>query len=399
MPLRALTHDRQPVFPIDSAVLLFCLALATFAFFSFFILRMATVRRLRKRLAEIPPADPCPPVSVIIPARNEERNIEEALASVLAQDYPDLEILVIDDRSTDGTGDILERMSFHHPELKVCRVDALPPGWLGKNHALWLGASRAAGDYLLFTDADVVMAPSALNRAVGHLQRTGLDHLAVGPELSMRGWVLNSFAGAFLIFFALYARPWKLHDPKSSAHIGIGAFNLVSRKAYFAAGTHRIIPLRPDDDMKLGKLIKKRGFRQDLLVGKGMLRVEWYASAGELIRGLEKNSFAGVDYRLSLLLASSLACLLAFVWPFLAILVTTGATWLLNLLIILMIALLYLDSAAGYGLGLRYGIGLPPAALLFVYILWRSAFVIYRNGGIDWRGTHYPLEELKRNKV
>ncbi len=248
---------------------LFYLAIVTLLFFVALSLQLALGRRHRRDLRDIPPPDAFPLVSIIIPARNEERNLREALQSVLTQDYPNREIIVVDDRSTDRTGAILEEMTARQSGLKLLRVTRLPQGWLGKNHALHLGAAEARGEYLLFTDADVVMAPSALARAVGYMRKEGLDQLAVGPVVTMRGQVLNCFAGAFMVFFTLYARPWKVRDPKSSSHIGIGAFNLVRSEAYRAVGGHEAIAMRPDDDMKLGKLIKKKGFLQDLLGRQG----------------------------------------------------------------------------------------------------------------------------------
>ncbi|WP_298037037.1 glycosyltransferase family 2 protein [uncultured Desulfuromonas sp.] len=379
--------------------LLTALAFGTLGFFAAFAAALFGSRGYRRNLGTVAPCKVCPPVSVIIAARNEQRNIAEALSSVMAQDYPAKEIVVVNDRSTDATGAILEELGANGPQLHVVTVTDLPPGWLGKNHALWLGAQRAQGDILLFTDADVVMEPSAVSRAVSYMERTGIDHLAVGPEVAMKGWILNCFAAAFMIFFTLYARPWAVRNPKSGAHIGIGAFNMVRRKAYQHAGGHRAIAMRPDDDMKLGKLIKKKRFRQDLLAGRGMLRVEWYASAGEMVRGLEKNTFAGVNYNWALLIAGTLACLLGFAWPFAAVLLTSGITWWCNLGVVGAICLIYFECASANGIRLRYGLGLPLATLLFVYVLWRSAIVITLKGGIDWRGTHYGLEELKKNRV
>jgi glycosyltransferase involved in cell wall biosynthesis len=378
---------------------LFYLALATVLFFSLLAGRLVFESRHRRYLRDIPPSTVFPLVSIIIPARNEERNIREALQSVLDQDYPNREIIVVDDRSTDGTGAVLQDMAAGNPGVKLVRITRLPAGWLGKNHALNLGADLAEGQYLLFTDADVVMAPSALSRAVSYLQHENLDHLAVGPVVTMRGLVLNCFAGAFMVFFTLYSRPWKIRDPKSPSHIGIGAFNMVRSTAYRAAGTHEAIAMRPDDDMKLGKLIKMKGFRQDLLGGKGLLVVEWYASVGELIRGLEKNTFAGLDYRLSLLIGGTIFCFLAFVWPFAALFLTSGPTWALNAAAVALLTLAYLDCAIGYGIKIHYVFGLAPATLLFIYILWRSAIIIILHGGIDWRGTHYSLAELKKNQI
>jgi cellulose synthase/poly-beta-1,6-N-acetylglucosamine synthase-like glycosyltransferase len=355
-----------------------------------------TIRFLR----DLPPlASPLPRVSIVIPARNEERNLEEALRSILALDYGNLEIEVVEDRSTDRTGEILDRMAAADPRLRVVRVRELPPGWLGKNHALWLGAGKATGEFLLFTDADVVMAPSVLRRAVGAMVADGLDHLTASPEIERPSALFEMFIGAFSLFFALFTRPWKVKDPKSPRYVGIGAFNLVRASAYRAVGGHRTIAMRPDDDLKLGKILKAGGCRQEFAFGQGMLRVEWYASVRELIQGLMKNAFSGVDYRVSVVVFSTVFQLTLLVWPFLAILVTTGATRWLNLASVLVLVSLCWINAPLAGVRRWHGIGFPLATLLFLYIVWRATVLTLWNDGIDWRGTHYPLAELKANKV
>jgi cellulose synthase/poly-beta-1,6-N-acetylglucosamine synthase-like glycosyltransferase len=379
---------------------LFYLALATL------LLHVATAiqvrlgnRSIRHLKNQSPLAGPLPRVSIIIPARNEERNLEEALRSVLALDYDNLEIDVVDDRSTDRTGEILDRMVGEDPRLRVIHVKDLPKGWLGKNHALWLGAEKATGEILLFTDADVVLDPSTLRRAVGVMLADGLDHLTASPEIERPSLWFEMFIGTFSLFFSLFTKPWKVKDPNSQSHVGIGAFNLVRTAAYRAAGGHRAIAMRPDDDLKLGKLLKTRGFRQEFVFGQGLLRVEWYASVRELIQGLMKNAFSAVDYRISVVLFSSLTQLAIMVWPFLALFLTSGATRWLNLGSVLVLFLLGWVNAPLAGVRRWHGIGFPVATLLFNYIVWRATLTTLKNDGIDWRGTHYPLAELKANKV
>src|SRR5690606_24876556 len=162
------------------------------------------VRRIA-RLDAIPLPDErsvtWPRVSIVIAARNEERHLREALASVLALDYPDFEVIAIDDRSTDATGSILDRFAAECPRLRVVHVDELPRGWLGKNHALHAGAAQASGKYILFTDADIVMEPAALPRAVIYCEENELDHLAMTPRVVMPGPMLQAFAIAFTIYF------------------------------------------------------------------------------------------------------------------------------------------------------------------------------------------------------
>ncbi len=379
---------------------LFYLALATLLLHVATAIQVQLGNRSIRHLKDQPPlTGPLPRVSIVIPARNEGRNLEEALRSVLALDYDNLEIDVVDDRSTDRTGEILDRMAEEDPRLRVIHVKDLPKGWLGKNHALWLGAEKATGDILLFTDADVVLDPSTLRRAVGVMTADGLDHLTASPEIERPSLWFEMFIGTFSLFFSLFTKPWKVKDPNSRSHVGIGAFNLVRTAAYRAAGGHRAIAMRPDDDLKLGKLLKTRGFRQEFVFGQGLLRVEWYASVRELIQGLMKNAFSAVDYRISVVLFSSLTQLAIMVWPFLALFLTSGATRWLNLGSVLVLFLLGWVNAPLAGVRRWHGIGFPVATLLFNYIVWRATLTTLRNDGIEWRGTHYPLSELKANKI
>lgn len=372
--------------------------LAVTAFFGFGLVRGSrSIRFLR----QVPPdlSRPAPRVSVIAAARNEARHLREALGSLLALDYPDVEIILVNDRSEDDTGRILAELAAADPRLKVIEITELPPGWLGKNHALWTASRRASGELLLFTDADVVMAPSVLRRAVGLLYREGLDHLTVSPEMRMPGAFLNLFGASFLVFFSLFVRPWKVRDPGSRAHIGIGAFNLVREESYRRAGGHEAIRLRPDDDLKLGKIIKRHGLRQEFSYGIGLLSVEWYCSVMEAVRGLEKNTFAGADYRAWLVLGGVVALLAGSVWPHLALLVTAGPAWLVYAAIVVLNTLIYMDHCRLYGYPPWYALGYPLTAALFAFILLRTMILNLARGGICWRGTFYSLEELKRNRV
>lgn len=358
-------------------------------------IEFARGNRSLPRLRNLPTDGATPKVSIIVAARNEARKIEPALRSLLNLDYPNLEVIVVDDRSTDETGAILDRLAG----LRVVHIRELPAGWLGKNHAQQAGAQQATGELLLFTDADIHMEASVLRRAVNYLLREKLDHVAIAPQLAMPGALLSMFSGAFTIFFGMYAKPWKVRDPKSSRHIGIGAFNLVRAAVYRQIGGHEPLCMRPDDDMKLGKLIKKSGFRQDMVLAGNMITVEWYSSFRELVKGLEKNSFAGVEYNLALVIAASIAQSVAFVWPVLALFLTSGLTWWLNVSIIAVIAVLYIDNAPFHGLKRWQWIGFPLTSILFQYIIWNATLKTLYHDGIDWRGTHYSLKELRTNRL
>jgi glycosyltransferase involved in cell wall biosynthesis len=359
-----------------------------------------------RSLKDIGPAPSGPPLSIIAAARNEARGIEAAVTSLLRLDYPALEIVVVNDRSTDETGAILSRLSTVRlkpdttpdpaPRLTIVDITKLPDGWLGKNYALQVGADAATGDLILFTDADIVFEPTTLRRAVALLEKEHTDHLAVIPDIAVPGVALNAFVSAFGVFFSMYARPWKVRDPRSSAHIGVGAFNLIRAEVYRAIGGHRPIAMRPDDDIKLGKLVKKHGFRQDVAVGRDLITVEWYASIGELVDGLMKNAFAGVDYSLWKVAGSSVALFLMNVWPVLALFLTNGVTRTLNAISLLLIVLIFWTVN---GARVAYVLAFPAAAVLFIYIMWRSALIAIARGTIAWRGTEYPLAEMRANRV
>lgn len=354
-----------------------------------------------KALREIPPVPAANPkrVSIIVAARNEQRNIKSALQSLLNLEYPNYELIVVDDRSDDGTGQILDDLAASTPRLNVIHIESLPIGWLGKNHALWTGSQQATGEYLLFTDADIVMEPTVVTRAVAFMERNHLDHFAATPSMQMPSTFLGMFGVSFIVVFSLFSRPWKAKDPKSSCHIGIGAFNMVRSEVYRQIGGHETIRLRPDDDIKLGKIIKKSGFRQDAAYAPEFLAVEWYASTIEAVKGLEKNAFSGADYNIPLVVSGAAIHTLSSIWPFVALFLTDGVTWGMNLAVVIVSLLMYVDGARFHHSRAWHAVGYPLASALFVVILIRTMILNLLQGGIYWRGTFYPLKELKANKV
>ncbi len=349
------------------------------------------------REVESAPAAQLPKVSVIIPALNEAATIEPALASVLALDYPDLEIIAINDRSTDQTGPILDRLASAEPRLQVFHIKELPAGWLGKNHALWYGAGQASGELLLFTDADVVMSRGSLGRAVSFMLAERLDHLAVFFDVVVPGGLLNMLMIDFASAFMAGMRPWKAKDAKSRCHIGVGAFNLVRAKAYQACGSHRVIAMQPVDDVTLGRLLKESGFHQDLLFGRGEISVEWYSSVAEMVRGLEKNIFPYLEYSLTRIVAVSLVVVLMRIWPLFALFLTNGLLLSLNGVLLAMQLAAALFVAANSSIAARHLVWFPFSAFVGLYIIWHSAIKTLLRGGIVWRGSFYSLKELKKD--
>jgi glycosyltransferase involved in cell wall biosynthesis len=380
---------------------LFWLALGTLVLTLLVAAELFRGNRSVRALRDVSPdAGPNPPrVSIIVAARNEERNLRQAITTLLNLSYANYELIVVNDRSEDATGKILAELSAETARLKVIQIQTLPQGWLGKNHALWAGSQHADGGLFLFTDADIIMEPTVLSRAVNFMHDNRLDHLAATPAMTMPTTFLGMFGAAFIVIFSLFARPWKARDPNSRFHIGIGAFNLVKAAVYRQVGGHETIRLRPDDDIKLGKIIKRAGFRQDAAYAPEFLSVEWYASIGDVIRGLEKNAFSGADYNIPLVLAGVVFHLLGSVWPFVAIFIVSGWSQLIYLATALLILLTVADSARFHHSRPWYAIGYPLTAALFVYIMLRTMVLNLSQGGIRWRGTFYSLRELKGNRV
>ncbi len=353
-----------------------------------------------KPLAQQTPLAPAklPLVSIIFSALNEEAAIEDTINSFIASGYPHLEVIAVNDRSTDKTPAILNRLSELHPALTVHHVKHLPTGWLGKNHALHFAAQAARGEWLLFTDADVHMKPSALQRALSYAIEQKLDHLTIFENHIRQTFWLRILLLAYYITYSIEKRPWKVSRADTKKAIGHGAFNLVKASAYQKMGGHSRIAMECLDDMKLGELIKANGFKQDTVDGQAFIQRAWYSSLREMITGVQKNSFAHFGYSLKHAARDSFFAVLFFIWPFVSLVTTTGLTRDLNVINILLMLGISAYIAAQYRLEKRYAVFYPLAILILLYSIWNSIVATYKNRGVVWRGTHYSLEMLRNAK-
>jgi glycosyltransferase involved in cell wall biosynthesis len=345
---------------------------------------------------------PAPRVSIIVPARNEAPHVESALGSVLSLDYPNYEVFVIDDRSTDSTGEIINCIAASHrgtPPLHVLHITDLPSGWLGKPHAMWKAAERATGDYILFTDADVSFRPDCLRRAIAYAVQEQADHLVVFPSHTLRTAGEKIMLGGFQMLFIFGHRPWKVDDPDSDDFIGLGPFNLIRRGAYEAIGTFRALRLEVIEDMKLGKLVKINRLAQRNVLGPGLLPWSWGSGAFGLVRNLTKNLFALMQFRPGKALGGSALWLFLNLMPIIGAVVAPGWAKLPYLAALAAIAGIYI------GMGRRTAVSSwtfllhPISALLIVYTMLRSMAHTLRHRGVVWRGTRYELEELRKGMV
>jgi glycosyltransferase involved in cell wall biosynthesis len=343
--------------------------------------------------------DDCPPISILFAARDEEEKLPAALATLMEIDYPNLEVIAVDDRSQDATGRILDEFAAAHPRLRVVHVTELPTGWLGKPHALQKAYEASSGEWLLFTDADVRFKADLLRRAIAMARTRNLDHLTLLCDVEMIGFWETVLITFFGLGFHLGTEPGRVSDARSSRYVGVGAFQLLRRSAYEASGMHRRLAMEVVDDMKLGKIVKQAGFRSGCGVAQDFVVVRWHAGVGNLVRGVTKNFFAGAGYNLGLVAAQLMGLMMMNVLPFVGVVFAHG--WMrLFCAIAVVIAVCF---QAGVAIVMRvsplYALTHPLGGLLFCYMLVRSTVVTLWQGGIIWRDTFYPLEELRRGVV
>jgi len=343
-----------------------------------------------------------PRVSIIVPARNEQDDIAETLRRLLVLDYDNYEVIAVNDRSTDRTGEIMNEVATSAAArgcMRVVHVDELPPGWLGKTHAMWTAAKEATGDWLLFTDADVVFRPDSLRRAIAYAEAEKADHVVMFPHLVMKQPGEKMMIAFFQTLFVFGHRPWKVADPKTDDHMGVGAFNCIRRSVYDAVGTYQRLRMEVLDDMKLGKVVKKAGYAQRNVFGGDLISIRWARGAMGVVRNLTKNFFAVLSFQWPRTLISCFGLAFLNLGPFFGVWLTHG--WLRAIYV------LALGSMFGIYIGMSRRSSVPPyyfllhpiSSVLFVYILLRSMFHTLWNDGIVWRGTRYPLDELRKGMV
>lgn len=350
-----------------------------------------------------PPA-PLPRLTIVITARDEAATIEATVRHALGQVYPGLEVVAVDDRSNDGTGDLLDRMAAGDPggRLAVVHVRDLPPRWLGKCHACHVGSRRGRGEFLLFMDGDVTLsAPDLLARTMRVVEAGRIDHLAIFPDLRPMGRLQAAVVHSFEQGMLLAMRAWEMESDRSRGGAGIGAFNLVRRDLYEKVGGHERLRMEIADDFKLGVLLRAAGARQRLWSGLDLVRCPWHRGAFAVLRGLEKNLFAGAEYSIARLLAYTGAVILMWCGPVaIAILGSGPAAFVPLAAQVAAVALTALSGAPRLGRSaLVVGALQPLSMLLMTGAFWNSAIRTLAQGGVRWRGTFYPLADLRRGVV
>jgi cellulose synthase/poly-beta-1,6-N-acetylglucosamine synthase-like glycosyltransferase len=360
-------------------------------------------------LAEVEPlaGANCPRVSILFAARDEAEKLPAALATLLALDYPNYEVIAVNDRSDDTTQQILETAAAGDPRLKAVHVTELPSGWLGKTHGLQTAFEHSDGEWIVFTDADVKFSRDLLRRAVALTTAQQIDHLpllAFSETTTLGERILMSF---FAMGFAVGTKPWRKGKPGSRFYVGVGAFQMVRRSAYIAMGEHKKLAMEVVDDIKLGKVMQDAGFRSQAAFCGKMVSVYWHRGVAATIRGTEKNFFAGAQYSVAVAVAQVASLLAGIELPWLALIFALSwnhglARTLALAFAAIAIALPVLMESAvavAFEISLLYALTQPIGALLLGWMLIRSTYVTLKHGGITWRGTFYPLEDLRRGMV
>jgi hypothetical protein len=344
--------------------------------------------------------DDLPSLSIIVPARDEAAAIEEALQRMLSLDYPDYEVIAVNDRSTDGTGAIMDRVAAQVGDrLRVVHIEQLPEGWLGKNHAMSVGVSQARGEFILLTDGDVMFDPLTLRRAMAAVQAGQLDHLVLLPETVTTTYFETALMNLFCLMLMASTRfplvRWKWFK---DAYLGVGAFNLLRRTGFDQIGGFRSLQLEVADDLMLGRLVKHNGLNQDVYGGQGSLSVRWQSGGvWSIVRGLEKNAFSGTGYSITQTIGAVTVLCLLFVAPVIA--AACGVwTWPVGILSIGSL-ILSVGTAMTVGFPVSVGVFYPWAMVVFAFIMLRSMVLTLRQGGIRWRDTFYSIESLRAGRA
>lgn len=337
-----------------------------------------------------------PSLTVIVPARNEAEKIEPALRSLLGQQYPDLTVVAIDDRSSDGTGEIIDRLSNEYVALQALHIDHLPEDWIGKVHALKRGYEASDGEWVLFTDADVCYESGALRTLMAVAIDEGLDQMSCFPEVETSGFV-HEMAFDGWITAAIGAQNLDgVQDPESDEYFALGAFNLVRRHVFDQTKGFSWLRMEIADDMGTAKMMRDVGARQGFYLAFEDLRLEWYASFKAMLKGLEKNGIAVLGHYNYLQ-----GFLIPVLWALLFFGPIVGLFAPITSIQALSLGTILLSIPANVMAARRMNRPVVPFCFSVfgiwctMYALVRSTYACAKRGGVAWRGTVYPVEKLR----
>ena len=354
-------------------------------------------------LEETEPPENAPLISVCVPARNEARNIRRCVDALLAQDYPNFEVIVLDDRSTDGTAKMLDELSHVDDRLKVINGVELPLGWAGKPHALLQASGVARGEWLCFVDADTFPAPNTLSAVYAKATETEADFFTIFTHQEMETFWERTILPLVLTALSVGFPPKKVNDPKSKVAIANGQFIFIKRNIYDALGGHGAVKASIAEDKDLAVLTKSSGYRLIVGDGSGFVRTRMYTSLPEMWEGWTKNIYLGLrdDPKLAVLgifgafLALS-AALVMPVWTGIGVYLTVTSGSQESIVILVTSLLLWgslvdwrIQANKAMDVPIWYAITAPLGAGVFAAMMFASAFKVISGKGVVWKGRRY----------
>lgn len=331
-------------------------------------------------------------VSVVIAARNEEMDLGPTLDALLRQDYPDLEIVVVEGGSTDGTRAVIAARA---PRVRCIEEPPLPPGWVGKNWACWTGARATRGDWLLFLDADVRTDPAAIRTTLDWAAEERADLATIGPQVEMVGFWERLILPLYIQLVLTYFRTPHMHRPGSKAAMANGQYWLTRRTAYEATGGHAAVRGRVLEDVAIAQRYRDAGLRLRFAWTPQLGRTRMYRDRHEMFEGLLKNVH-GLEFSAARQFGFLLGLIGFFLLP-LALLplgLATGSVLLIGIGTFLYVALFgkHVAFARSVGAPAMYGLLYPMAVAWYVVLVCTSLVRGLRHRPIDWKGRSYPLD-------
>ena len=351
---------------------------------------------LKKGAYPLPASAPL--VSVLVPARNEERDIGKCLQSLIRQDYPNMEIIAIDDQSTDGTQEIIGTFRKKDKRVNLINGDDLPPGWMGKNYALYRGFQHAKGEYLLFIDADVVLAPECISRTVGYALEHKTDLFALNARHELSGFWEKVVMPVTVTIMWILLSFRLLNEPRSKAVMGAGWYLLFNRKTYEKIGGHQRVKDSNVEDILFAGIIKEEGYNFRYLFGRDLLSIHQYSGLRELWKGFSRSYYKGVGESLFVALFSLFLLSFFLILPWLSVplalvyLLVYHGGWFPVLLLLLGLGQCFLALFVRNLLKIYIGLNNSYAFLQFLGVLIIAGIITYSTAraimgkGITWKG-------------
>lgn len=349
-----------------------------------------------------------PFVSVLVPARNEETKIARCIESLLAQDYPNFELVVIDDRSTDSTGDIIQAIAARDNRLKFVRGKDAPAGWIGKCNALAHAVGYASGEFFIFTDADTYHHPNSLRDSVSHAIDNKIDLISFVPMQELGSFSERLVMPVLLSSFLIGDPFHTVNDPTAARAYAYGQYILCRRSSYLSVGGHQSVRDEIVEDHAIARVFKEKGFKIEVADGKALYSVRMYTDLESMWMGWTKNLYSFIESKVSnlvmmIILTNSVVVL---PWLFLAYVVSLWvkgdidqSLYSLTALVVAQICVLALWNrlTACHHAGLKwYHFLLTPFGCMTMSLLYiHSAYLVHTGGQVNWKGRRYVVNMHK----